>query len=57
MGKDQTNNVKKFVQKREKVEKSIDVMFGAFTIGKKILRRTTKSLEYLKFASVKQNKF
>lgn len=32
-------------------------MFGAFTIGKKILRRTTKSLEYLKFASVKQNKF
>lgn len=56
LGKAQKNNVKKFVQKREKVGKLMDVMYGAFTIGKKVLRRTTKSVEYLKFAYVKQNK-
>jgi hypothetical protein len=56
LGKASTNNVKKFVEKRDKVEKLIEVMYGAFTIGKKILRRTTKSLEYLKFSSIKENK-
>jgi hypothetical protein len=50
------SNIRQLVKKSRKVDATYEKILEAFTLGKKVIRRTTKSQEYLKLAKSKQEK-